>query len=212
MTITAPSTQTTVVRPIMPKQSTYIVPTRLLAVAVAHAVAEAWNTDEPVSFHVDAALTRYDVRPASGNDVAARIVKTLADERVLQSNDPANKMVSTVWNIILSEFGQRVSVRGWIAGHLTGVDGNHKRFVELTGEACPNCQLNPSCTKINRTQIQCLNQEDCGWRIDGSTQASCDAHRATILREYPADHAERAAHTERAARPGRSVADLKRAS
>lgn len=138
MSITSPITQTTVVRPIMPKQSTYIVPTRLLAVAVAHAVAEAWNTDEPVIFHVDETLTKYAARPASGSDVAARIVKTLADERVLQSSDPANTMVSVVWNIILSEFGQRVSIRGWIAGHLTGVDGNHKKFVELTGETCPS--------------------------------------------------------------------------
>lgn len=185
------------VRPIMPKQSTYIVPTRLLAVAVAHAVAEAWNANEPAIFNVDAVLVKYDVRPASGNDVAARIVQTLADEQVLQSNDPANKMVSVVWNIILSEFGQRVSVRGWIAGHLTGVDGNHKKFVELTGETCPACQLNPSCHGANRTQIRCLNTEDCGWRIDGSTNISRDAHRATILREIPMT------------RPGRSVGELK---
>ncbi|MBF4549325.1 hypothetical protein [Pseudoclavibacter sp. VKM Ac-2888] len=104
-------------------------PTRLLAVTVA----VAWTANESVNCKIDETLAQYPARPASGGDVAARIVQALADEQVLQSDDLANKMVSVVWNIILGEFGQRVKIRGWITGHFTGAEGNYRKSMELTG-------------------------------------------------------------------------------
>ncbi len=60
---------------------------RLLAVAVAEAVAGACSTHKPIICSIDEKLTRWAALPLSGGDVAAHIVKPLADELVLLSRD-----------------------------------------------------------------------------------------------------------------------------
>lgn len=54
---------------------------------------------------------------------------------------------------------QSIEVTGWIAGEVVIV--NHRRY-ELTGDACPECKVNPKAYGIGGG-VRCVDEVNCRW-------------------------------------------------
>lgn len=151
--------QATPIRALMSPNARYTVPTRLLAVAAAHAAADAISMGEPVAPRVDALIAFHNI--ATPGDISIGAVLA----RRLRENSPrsADELLEAAFAVLGGKLGQRVGVLGWLPGQLTCSDGDHRRLAELTGTLCPQCGANPVCHGADRTRLRCLNSEECGW-------------------------------------------------
>lgn len=128
------------------------------------------NPTKPIDGVTKALLGAYRVDPRLAGQVGERSAK---DGRVGAH--------------MASAFGRRVQLVGWFPGarvlikdvvHCeSGQVQVHDQLVELTGDACPQCDVNPECRALRsngtdtrqgqvgrRGQTRCLNAEDCGWK------------------------------------------------
>lgn len=167
-----PTAEVRQIRNVMPQEGRYLVPTRLLAIALVHRVADVLNhlddevhnpqeltPNELIQSAVSQMVEQYRIIQQHGHDLARRIAETV----VVDPRLTADALVREIWHVTISELGQRIHVTGWMPGHLTGVDGNHSLVVELTGNVCPLCEKNPTVTRGDRSKSACLNSEECGW-------------------------------------------------
>lgn len=146
-------------RILMHKGARYTVPSRLLAIAAAHAASDASALGFSIAQAVDFTAAFHGVEVPAGPSLGEAVEARLTHARP----STADEFLDAVWHAVSGRLGQRVSITGWIAGQRTLADGDHRRFVELTGAACPQCGVNPVCHGADRARLRCLDAEGCGW-------------------------------------------------
>lgn len=169
MSINLPSSelQTKYVRPLLIRTIDYVVPTSTL-VAYMGAVIVREQFQHCVEQTVEWTLAMFNVRTATG-DAPVRSITQIGED-IARSIDAAvgdNEVslhiaIEKVHEALAPVFGRQLNVTGWLPGHRVV---ERRRVLELSGDVCPRCTVNPTGYAIGDTTntTRCLNSEDCGW-------------------------------------------------
>lgn len=158
---------TTYVRPLLFRESWYIVPTSTLAAFLASQLVNE-QFKHPVEDTVRWTMAIFNVTPASGGvaprpiDEIAALIDDLIDDRVGEQHIPLRTAVEAVNRTLTSIYGQQVRITGWLPGHRVA---EGRAVLVLDGNNCPKCTINPTGHRAGDTAhtARCLNSEDCGW-------------------------------------------------
>lgn len=156
-----------IIRPLLNRDTRYVVSTSTLA---AYVTAQVVREQEKycVQDTVQWALAMFDVIPVSGGAprMSTKDIGGEIDDLLEESFGDRNLVVRGAFEIVqrslASHYAQQVRVTGYLPGYRIAERG---RVLELSGQVCPNCQVNPTGYAVgdHTNQARCLNSEDCGW-------------------------------------------------
>jgi hypothetical protein len=156
------------VRPLLSRTGQYVAsPAQFAAYLGNLLVREQWD-----HFPVDTVkwtMAMFDVRTMSGAP-AVRTVEQIAeaiDDYIEDRITPEDAItlrlaLNSVMSVLEPIFGKQLRITGWLPGFRVA---EGRELLELTGDACPSCTVNPTGYKADdKSNIaRCLNSEDCGW-------------------------------------------------
>jgi len=156
-----------VVRSLLAREGKFVVPTPMLAANIANVIVREQHAHyirETVKWSLamfDATTVSGYALPASIEEIGIRvereITKLVGDDEI--TIKPA---LEAVHNVLAAVFGKQLRVTGWLPGNRVA---EGKTVLELSGNACPKCTVNPTGYKVGdkRNIARCLNSEDCGF-------------------------------------------------
>jgi hypothetical protein len=163
------TTQTTpYVRTLLARGGHYVVPTQVLAAYLGNLVVREQFKHHTVET-VQWALAMFDARCVSGATAPRHTTKIgcdisqYIDTRIGKVAHIELKFaIEAVLYTLVRVFGKQLTVTGWVPGIRIADAGD---VLELSGDACPSCVVNPTVYKAGSTSknTRCLNSEDCGW-------------------------------------------------
>jgi hypothetical protein len=156
------------IRPLLARTGQFVVSTPVLAAYIGSLIVR----DQTKYFIEDAvkwSLAMFDVRCISGA-AAPREISTMGlavdnyiEDRISPSDHITLKLaMDAVRHTLEPVFGRQLTITGWLPGFRVAEGRN---VLELSGDACPSCTVNPTGYKVGDTRniARCLNSEDCGW-------------------------------------------------
>lgn len=161
------------VRSLLPRDWHYVVATQTLAAYIGAVIVKEQH-EHYVHQNVEWSLAMYDVvttsgtaAPRSANEIGMeinrRITLAVGDEPIT-----LKVAIEAAHTALIGAFGRRLKVRGWLPGYRTS-EGRAFEALELSGDACPNCGINPTgydVANLTDKAVYCLNSEECGYEAD----------------------------------------------
>jgi hypothetical protein len=163
--------QSTYVRTLLARTGVFAVSTMMFSAYIGNVIVRE-QREHCVEDTVKWSLAMFDVRCISGayaSKTIEQIGATVDDyiEDHISPTDPIELKLamSSVQHTLDSIFGKQLRITGWMPGFRVA---EGKTVLELSGNACPRCTVNPTGYKVTgqhstSKKARCLNSEDCGW-------------------------------------------------
>ncbi|MCI4659756.1 hypothetical protein [Cryobacterium zhongshanensis] len=156
------------VRTLLARTGHFTVSTPLLAAYIGNVIVRE-QFDHFIDETVKWSLAMFDVTCMSGGAASRSIaeigldVDEYIENRIETTTDIELKLaITAVLHSLETVYGKQLHLTGWLPGYRVA---EGRTVLELSGDACPNCLVNPTGYKVNNksTTRHCLNSEDCGW-------------------------------------------------
>lgn len=169
LTLTRTGRPLTAVRPLMFRQSWYVVPTTTLSALLAARIVRE-QVPHSVTETVKWTLAMYNVTPVAGGAAPRPIdeigghIDDLIEAEIGDRDIDMKVAVEAVHKTLARIFGHQLRVTGFLPGHRVMTEGR-RMVLELSGDTCPSCTINPTGYRVGdrHNTARCLNSEDCGW-------------------------------------------------